>query len=1038
MSNTNPTGDLWSQQKLLALAALFQDDFSIDWLQEVSAAKASQIFSALDAGLAQHILKKNESGMICFIDQEKRDDYRDMLDADEKKTLHESISQVILREAEVTETTLFSAVPHLLSINPDDEGCTWLLKAGNLYAKNFRYRDAVKCYKKIIACTGTDASKDSIRIFIETVISFSRISDAEADLTVIGALLESALEKTDKTLDPDPGIQARLLMHLAKNEWLLSNFDNALNHFNKAKEIVSILNDSRLRRSLTSFMTFFLFVQGLSKDVVRYYEEFLPEIEQYPKGQFSMLSAIIVGISYATTGHFSKGMGMLDAIDTNAASSGNDYISCFSAYSIGILLMLPNRMDEAIAYFEKAIERGEKAPNYTPVAGSLAILATIYGNRGDEEKALNYYNRFLKLNETVKVDRGALPAFLELGWQVECGKLPHSVEISLAQEIERALNKNIFIRGTAYRYRALYKMRHGEDHQAIIHDLEKAIACHDETGNQAEIALTRFELARIFLSQENETGAREQIKRVLNSSDAFIMDMIPKDLIFLVEDLKGDKRILEEILKLSQQLVSIRDRRELVKKIIWAAIEITGAERGAIFIPNSDNPHLPPVLQAAKNLPQEDIHQSQFIPFLMFINETIRTGESNIQRIKTVAKGLFPGVSHSCICVPMKLRQKIVGVLYFDNRLLSSVFRKSDLEILEHFAALAAIAMDNALAYEKIQSLNKKLMDEKQYYREQHLECLHFEDFVGKSPAIMRVLSNVRDVAETVSTVLILGETGVGKELVARSIHRLSLRKKMPFIKVNCSAFSPNLIASELFGHEKGAFTGADNRRIGRFELADGGTLFLDEIGDISLEIQVALLRVLQSKQFERVGGKKTLKSDFRLIAATNKDLREAVRQGTFREDLYYRLNVFPIQVPPLRVRKEDVPMLVQHFLKINSAKVGKPDLKVLQKDMNRLTQYDWPGNVRELENLVERGTILSSDEYFVVPELGQMSINQANDRGAVTLKENEKKHILWALKQTSGKIRGIDGAAQLLDIHPNTLYGRMRKLGITVSSAKS
>lgn len=296
----------------------------------------------------------------------------------------------------------------------------------------------------------------------------------------------------------------------------------------------------------------------------------------------------------------------------------------------------------------------------------------------------------------------------------------------------------------------------------------------------------------------------------------------------------------------------------------------------------------------------------------------------------------------------MLRRGKTIGVLYHDNRLFQSTFKKQDLKILSYFAAFAGIALDNAQAYEEINSLNQRLSEEKNYLEEQQLEHLHFEDFVAASPKIQTVLTLVERVAKTEATVLILGETGVGKEMVARAVHQQSLRKDKPFIRVNCSAFPESLIASELFGHEKGSFTGAAKRRIGRFELSDTGTLFLDEIGDISMDIQVRLLRVLQTKRFERVGSSESIQSDFRLLTATNRNLEQAVAQGRFRRDLYYRLNVFPIYVPPLRDRMEDISPLACYFLKKHSDKMSKSFKGISEKEMTKLLTYHWPGNVRE------------------------------------------------------------------------------------------
>ena len=380
----------------------------------------------------------------------------------------------------------------------------------------------------------------------------------------------------------------------------------------------------------------------------------------------------------------------------------------------------------------------------------------------------------------------------------------------------------------------------------------------------------------------------------------------------------------------------------------------------------------------------------------------------------------------------MTLRDEVIGVLYHDNRLFRSAFDENDLEVLDYFAAQAAIAMDNARAYETLQNMYQRQKEEKQYFEEQFLESLDFEDIVGKSAAIRQVFAQIDSVAATDATVLISGETGVGKELVARAIHRNSLRHNGPFIRVNCSAFSEQLISSELFGHEKGAFTGATHKRIGRFELAHGGTIFLDEIGDIPLEVQVRLLQVLQNKEFERVGGQETLYSDFRLMAATNRDVQVEVETHRFRKDLFYRLNVFPIHVPPLRERKEDVPLLAYHFLVDYAKKLSKKIERIPHVEMQKLLDYDWPGNVRELKNVIERGVILCQGPFYQVPDSGLTAGALSTVQKEMSLEENERAHIGRVLDMTGGKVRGRDGAAEILNINPSTLYSRMKKLGIS------
>lgn len=317
------------------------------------------------------------------------------------------------------------------------------------------------------------------------------------------------------------------------------------------------------------------------------------------------------------------------------------------------------------------------------------------------------------------------------------------------------------------------------------------------------------------------------------------------------------------------------------------------------------------------------------------------------------------------------------------------------------------------------------------FINEQYQTHDHFKGIIGESIAMKQVLAQVEQVAKTDTTVLILGDTGVGKELIANAIHHNSLRNLKPFICANCSALTESLINSEMFGYEKGAFTGANSRRIGRFEQADTGTIFLDEIGDLPITVQVNLLRVIQSREFERVGGNQTLKSDFRLIAATNRNLEKLVEYRSFRADLYYRLNVFPIIIPSLKDRKEDIPLLIDHFIKKYSHKLNKPISRIPDEELDKMMVYHWPGNVRELENVIERGIILSNSSIFITPELSSYARVKKNNRDDLSLEENERCHILWALKQTSWKVRGKDGAADMLKINYSTLNTRMKKLGI-------
>jgi len=395
----------------------------------------------------------------------------------------------------------------------------------------------------------------------------------------------------------------------------------------------------------------------------------------------------------------------------------------------------------------------------------------------------------------------------------------------------------------------------------------------------------------------------------------------------------------------------------------------------------------------------------------------------------------------SYIIVPLVVRGTSVGVLAAAST-RTNQYAESDARFLQEVANQVALAVENMKAYEEITALTARLEHENVYLQEEIHKEHNFVEMVGQSPAFLAVLRKVAQVAPTDATVLISGETGTGKELIAHALHDQSPRRDRALVKVNCTAISAGLVESELFGHVKGAFTGALDRRVGRFELADGGTVFLDEVGELPLEMQVKLLRVLQEREFEPVGSSQTARVDVRVIAATNRNLEEAARAGRFRSDLFYRLNVFPLEVPPLRERRADIPQLAMLFLARFARRFGKRVDTISGETTERLMSYPWPGNVRELQNVIERAVVLSQGSVLELDRDLLPAQPSGGDSGpppavpqspglAAMLEEVERSHILAALKQTGGVIEGPKGAAGILKLHANTLRSRMEKLGI-------
>jgi formate hydrogenlyase transcriptional activator len=405
------------------------------------------------------------------------------------------------------------------------------------------------------------------------------------------------------------------------------------------------------------------------------------------------------------------------------------------------------------------------------------------------------------------------------------------------------------------------------------------------------------------------------------------------------------------------------------------------------------------------------------------------------------------GIRSGC-AVPLVTPQGILGTLSL-GAFADHAFSPDQFPLLTRVAGQIAIAVRNAFSYERIEELNAQLAREKLYLEDEIRSDHLFEEIIGRSRALGRVLREIETVAPTDSTVLITGETGSGKELVARAIHQVSARRDNAFVKLNCAAIPTGLLESELFGHEKGAFTGAISQRIGRFELANRGTVFLDEVGEIPLELQPKLLRVLQEREFERLGSTRTLRTDARLIAATNRDLAALVEEQKFREDLFYRLNVFPVHVPPLRERRDDIPVLVRHFAQQFARRMRKAIETIPAETMEALTRYDWPGNIRELQNLIERAVILTNGSTLEVPVAalngrkfavapgpsdGSASASAGKTAGASageTLEAADRRHIIQALERSNWVIAGPHGAATRLGMKRSTLQFRMRRLGI-------
>jgi len=516
---------------------------------------------------------------------------------------------------------------------------------------------------------------------------------------------------------------------------------------------------------------------------------------------------------------------------------------------------------------------------------------------------------------------------------------------------------------------------------------------------------------------------------------------------------------LQLLLNLTTRITSSLDLREVLRAIAANIREVMHADGVTVSMPDKasgkskvfamDFPHGKGIIKEELSFTPSAAAQraiDTLKPVVLDAREPVEFASG------TTEIALAEGIKILCL-IPLVNRGRVLGILG-TTRTTETSFTPEEVDFLSRASGQVAIAIENALAYREISELKDKLAQEKLYLEEEIRTDSGFERIIGNSAALKRVLQMVETVAPSDSTVLLLGETGTGKELIARAIHDRSRRKDRTFVKLNCAAIPTGLLESELFGHEKGAFTGAIAQKVGRLELADQGTLFLDEVGDIPIEIQPKLLRVLQEREFERLGGTHTRKVNVRLVAATNRDLGKMVADREFRSDLFYRLNVFPIRIPSLRERKEDIPLLVSYFAQKLAKQMQKKIESVPSAAMRALTAWEWPGNIRELENLIERAVILTRGNALEAPltELrktetaapADAGVDRKNrtthkatssrpnvNAGAVEYERKQREEILEALTACKGRVGGADGAATRLGINRTTLMYRMRKFGI-------
>ncbi|MBN2299309.1 MAG: sigma 54-interacting transcriptional regulator [Deltaproteobacteria bacterium] len=801
------------------------------------------------------------------------------------------------------------------------------------------------------------------------------------------------------------------------------------------------LGDDDIMSISAEFRSVYYYLQGKYKDTVdiceailrqsslesgQHLETFLPEHLAWPSA---------LGYCSALLGRYHRAVGILDTLWRRASMTRGDRNSCFFEALLGIVLIIMGRRKDAYEHLVSAREEAGNIGNAAAMHVVMKGLAYYSYFEGDLKEAYRI-TKDITFTETIGPQYN-WPVSLEMLYTFDLKGFPPIPSFNLEKEIERVLDgPNLHLRGVSLRLRALQARNRGEDLGVTLSLLEMSEADLLITGDPIELAKTRAEMARVKIAQNEVSSARDLALMAWEGLGGYGKEFFPDDLAGMLR-VNGPKKtgsasqdMIDRFMGLINDFVPSADREYLLSRLVSAVTRFFGAERGALLWFTGPRDTARPTLAAGCNLDKTEVFSESFRPMLVNIFRVFRNREPLV--IRAGQQGSSSSREHGAlavICLPIVMDGESRGVLYMDNSYIDPYIEVMDRDVVVRVARHISTTVERVFRYTSIQDKERSRSLVSQDSPESTPPA---GSILGKSHAMTELLSQADQAAATDATVLITGESGVGKELLARRMHDMSSRRNDPFVTVDLVTVPDTLAESELFGHEKGSFTGADRQKTGRIEMAHTGTLFFDEMGDVSLYTQVKLLRVIQEKSFTRVGGTRTIASDFRLVAATNRDLAQDVASGRFRQDLYYRLNVVSLVMPPLRQRGEDIILLAKEFLEQYARKYHRDLPELTDADISALMSYPWPGNVRELKNVMERTAILSSGNRLQLnlPSFSS-EIPDQTFAGRPTIDELQRRYIDHVLSLTGGRISGPGGAAEILGMKRTTLQARMKKLGI-------
>ena len=887
-------------------------------------------------------------------------------------------------------------------------------------------------FQLLSRCSSQPSNREGDTLFVTASLEFSDLSFALGQgFNEAAKFLKQAKQIVERL--EDRRSYCLINLHLARLYYFAERREEALGLFQVGKYEAENLGDEDILERASEFIGLYYFIQGLFPIAKTYFETAARNFESAAWQHIARNPSGPMWLSYcyAFLGHFHEAIGTIDyyrrlAIDRSEFTLAITYRSVMA-----IILYMIKNIRESLYHANGALQEAVTQQNALAMYFAKGALTHCYVTEGRMKEADEIsIGNLVEAEASGLIRQYASPHVLEMTREYFRRKRDGSI-LDYDNELKRVMKEpNLHLRGVALRLRAMDRLDRREDDRVIETDLKASEEYLIQSGDPVQLAKTWVEMARLILRRGDKEGARMLAQKAWKGFSGYGDVFYPDDLRHLLNIEHGitisrdlHKGSLELFIEMIQQLTPNMDMAELFSRTVAATNRIMGAERGCIFWFGQNGGKKPPEPRGLCNLILADIEADSFKSNLALVFRAFK--ENKPQLVRPEAPEQWPSHPKAILCIPIAVQGKVRGVLYHDNSYVRDCFDCFDSEQLLRIAQYLNQYIENIFVFS--QSMERRAID-----NQNQLQAVTQDEIIAESPTMLQILKQTDRVALSESTVLILGETGVGKELIARRIHQKSPRQKHPYIVVDMTAIPENLFESELFGHEKGSFTGADHQRIGRVELAHRGTLFIDEIGETPKSLQAKLLRALQEKTIFRVGGNKPISTDFRLVAATNRDLAAEVAAGNFREDLYYRLNVLPLKLPPLRERREDIALLAEYYLDRFSLKYINKSIALMPEDLEKLKSYHWPGNVRELKNVIERAVLLWNDDgrgLNLNIELRDPSVVQDLFLDTPTLDELQRRYIKHVLGLTGNRVGGPGGAAQILGMKRTSLNSRMKQL---------